>query len=310
LTLKQLKLSESAISLAELRNRDAHRYSNIAQSAENYIKKIEGLAKHFPEVSSIGDGIARFFEEDESIVQWIEFTDTYVALHRRPLELSKPAQEVVHAFSSISFTDTVADMDLVRYVLARLGLPGVSINNHPLIGHSATVVADLSREPLLLDHARVMVIEQDLPMVITFSSILELKQFYDENYKDLQKFLNIFAEKYSGGFNKLFRNFSLRKNSLLLVTNETLMGARSHTIRAHKLVIQDLGEKSKAHPYEKSLEQYWSGTFPNFRDLSNTQRLHDILVRFNWEQLHSVQIFGLQTEDREKKVTEVFFSKQ
>jgi hypothetical protein len=115
-------------------------------------------------------------------------------------------------------------------------------------------------------------------------------------------FANVYAEKYSGGTNKLFRNYSLRENSILMVTADTLIKAKNHQVGLQTAIIVNIEASPSSHPYESALERYWQERFPNFSSMYGILRLHDIVSRLSWNEQAKLEIFGVATDRRKALV--------
>ncbi len=299
LTLQQLKHSSPLIDVSELREQDTYRYEQIYRASVNYIKKLGGLAKEFSDVAAIGKEVERFFEVDEQqgVVRWIEYGDARVSFHGQPLELSSETQRIIPSFSAVSATDTIQDPEVVAYMLARLGLGGMGVT-HEVESKNSIATYELFEAVPDSESLRERIKVESLPLLLIFPTLVELKRFYDEHYKSLQAFASVYAEKYSGGTNKLFRNYALRKNTILLVTQETLVRAKNHQVHAQSVILTNSAASPSTHPYESALQRYWSKQFPNFSSLYGVLRLHDILSRLAWMPSGKLQVFGVTNESR------------
>ena len=103
-----------------------------------------------------------------------------------------------------------------------------------------------------------------------------VKAFYDAHFEKLKSQVRVFAQGYSGGSNKIMRNFTINKASILLATADFLV-RQSRAVAPKTVAINGLPKVNVNHPYVKALAEYWIGQFPDFMELQNRQKFYQLL---------------------------------
>ena len=117
---------------------------------------------------------------------------------------------MVQEFKLVKFADTITNPDLLSYLVDRLGLRTevsefieFNVNNIPRNLNVLTIEDKLSDTEMYQE-----TIQSPLPLVIVFSDLVSIKNFYNAHYSKIKENAALFAQGYSGGGNKMFRNFS------------------------------------------------------------------------------------------------------
>ncbi len=92
---------------------------------------------------------------------------------------------------------------------------------------------------------------------------------------------------YSGGGNKMFRNFSIKENSILLVTAE-FMAKQNYKITAQTIIITELPSVEASHPYTAALLSHWKKHYPDLLSLFSFAKIAAALKKLKLN--HSVSV--------------------
>ena len=118
---------------------------------------------------------------------------------------------------------------------------------------------------------------ENLPAAVIMGSLPEVKDFYNENYDNLKQFATIYAQGYSGGSNKIIRNFGIKADNILIATNSLLIQQEGRRIYPKTLIITDYPHENMSHPYTKALAEYWREQFPDIEAILDLYLLLKLL---------------------------------
>jgi hypothetical protein len=121
-------------------------------------------------------------------------------------------------------------------------------------------------------------------------STQEIKDFYNKSYDALKQYATIYAQGYSGGSNKILRNFGIKPESILLGTGQLLLNQDSKRLRPKTLVITGFPKENLNHPYVKALREYWEPRFPNIGAVLNAYLLMRMLKTCLHEGLETIYV--------------------
>lgn len=255
ITIKAIKPVNEYVSLSDL---DDFSKSKLARAAENLEAKL--LKFPYSEVSSkiesYCSALKNFFIDEQGIVKWLEVSDSHCSLYQRPVLVNSFMKQISSSFKEINFVSSLGYKGLLEYYLIRLGLESVEeikfISQKPLnIEVTALDQKNLSQGLLNVADG------ENLPAIILFEEPVSVKNFYDENYELLHKNGRVFALGYSGGTNKLFRNFSIQDKSLLLATKKYLAGQYPKKLSVNTLIIEKNNKTQMLLPYVKALKDFY-----------------------------------------------------
>ena len=122
------------------------------------------------------------------------------------------------------------------------------------------------------------------PAAVLFSGTTQVREFYDKNYQELKPKVSLLAQSGSGGSNKIFRNFSINPESLLIATDKFILKHLSNqaavepvnNLPVKTLVICRLPFDQFTHPYQEALSQALPNAFEDYslpRALYNFQSI-------------------------------------
>lgn len=293
---------------------DSDSYKKISSAAESYADKLhkanEVLA--LEEITKFTAKLKTFFEEDTNAIKWIELADKRCVFFSSPLEIEGLVKKALAPYDQVCFVDSLGLNILQLYFQKRLGLghfkaQEVSTGSLPLSGRQidlfsppknkvgiscsvgAKVISSRELSDLLSTHA--------LPTAVLFGSALQVKQFYEERYRELQSQAFILAQNNTGGGNRLFRNFSIHDNSLLIATDKFILkylqGASKPVehLPVKTLILTHLPFEQFTHPYQETLSEQFENPFINFSLPKAVYNFHCLLDFFFTEQLENVYIF-------------------
>jgi hypothetical protein len=128
------------------------------------------------------------------------------------------------------------------------------------------------------------------PVVFLLSTPQAVKEFYNANYQALRRLGTVFAQGYSGGSNKIFRNFSLKSDGILLVTPAFLLRNQAR-LQPSAIIMEGLPVLELNHPYQQALLAYWQDKFVDFMKLQEGARLFLVLQALYSENLQELVLF-------------------
>ncbi len=259
--LKQLDY----ISINELESLYGLFYNRLHQAAQNLSVKLKALGSRATNdsVTRLGDNLENFFKIEQNYIKWVELTDENVILHSQPIEIKSIASELVGKFASVGYTDTLLQAPLLFYFAERLGL-----DTEVLLFHNKFVKLNLTE--LTLNHSNPLddlmaLSEAATPIVLIFATSSAVKTFYKDHFDNLGSNFRVFAQEYSGSGNKIFRNFKIFPNALLLATSQFINKQKYNAVSG-SLGYIDWPDIDSRHPYVQALLQTYSSAFPNLKD--------------------------------------------
>ncbi len=291
----------------EFKNREA--FNKIRMAAENFESKLtsgneilknESLAK-------AALNLQNFFKEQENRVKWLELSDKRFTLNNAPLHIKDLAKKVFKKFPESLFVNNQEPKKAFEYFKERLGLQEWEVKNikiktqkkWDLFTSVKKINCHIEAKAPSFEELAALVLEKDLPAAILFAAPKVLKEFYEANYQHLKSYASLLAQSGSGGSNKLFNNFSINNNGLLLVTdrlilkavNNTAENSRPHNLKVKTLIILRLPFDPVSHPYAQAL----SATYPNaFSAMALPKALynfHQLVDFFHTSDLKNLYLF-------------------
>ncbi len=273
-------------------------FNKIKSAAENFNAKIELLTNQseFHELTRFISALRAFFIPTTDHVKWIEASEINCVFVDRPLHVAPLLQNMLQPYQPPAVVDNLPDEQLMQYTLERLGL--FHEQTEPAASAKLTtvqlIVNDLSAatDPAAQDKEITALLQpQTLPAVVTFPSKAEVREFYDQHYFALKQFAAVFAQSYSGGSNKILRNFAIRSTSILLAT--PLFVARSpRPLEVRTAVVLGLPKVKQEHPYVQALHRHWQSKFPNFLELQVLLEIYLLLQAVYTPRLERFYLFS------------------
>ena len=277
-------------------------YSQLQQAAVRYAEQLEvanaklrheGLERFVTMLKS-------FFDEQSGRVKWVELRINQCVLFNYPLEISDLFQHAVAPYQQRVYFSEAGNEQVENYFIKRLGLADMALTPIPLLGLERSVGysfhTNLNTPLEIFD----FLVSQTVPAVVLFHDPAQIKEFYKLYYSELKEKHAVFAQDYSGGSNKMLRNFGIRPSSILLVTPALLMRTSLPKLAAKTLIWTDFSLQTDAvnHPYEQALAKQWLGP-PSFWTLRGLQALTLILKLCYSPKLESVH-FAIPSPNSEE----------
>ena len=299
------------------------KYQKIKGAAENFILKLAELNKvlRSEAVTKFAEDLSTFFQTEENRVKWIELAENRCALLSMPLEISGLVGRLLNPYEKLSWADALDKEILPGFFQKRLGLidyklTGVEIKtSRP---KAASAQGDLFAGvksffggkaskisyhilPKTADASEILNLVTKpgaLPAVVLFASQSLVKDFYEQNYKELKTKATLLAQHSSGGSNKIFRNFSIHKDGLLLCTDKFILKHLSAVnavepvskLSAKTVILCRLPFEQFTHPYQEALGQTMANAFSDYGLPRALFNFHQIFKFFYSPQLSDVYI--------------------
>ena len=290
--LLERHFAETYVTVEQLAGQD-HVYGKITKAAANYVSRLQRLQERFnvPEVSGLINYLETFFVSAPEQIKWLEAHEDNVLFFNQPLHIEKTARQALQPFAVITLTETFPE-PLVNYFMKRLGLD-LPIEAAGFLAEPgqvpAPVPATLLAESPLAKWEEYLGLK-NLPAVVVMPNPAEIKEFYNNHYRELKEHATIYAQGYSGGSNKMFRNFAIRDASILLATDQMMLRNSHRQLAMKTLLITELPRENLNHPYVKALYQYWQAEFPNIAELLDSFLLLSVLRMAYTDRLEHVYL--------------------
>ena len=269
LYLKPTGEDVQAVGVAEL---DEYFYEKVNKAANNFISKMEKIANilRSKALKECLYNVKMFFVSSTATVRWVEFGENYCALYSRPVEIASKVSRVLSGFSDVVILDKGLNTEIIEYYKVRLGLERllavVPYSDNVLrkkirIGNKKQALEELLASPL--------------PVAMLFGTPGAVKRFYDEHYSTLKSRGNLLAQNVTGGSTKLFRNFGIRKESIMLATSEFVAKNSWAQVTVETLLFLGIKDKRFVHPYEEAVTNNLKHVGIHFQEVQrkNIQRL-------------------------------------
>lgn len=299
-------------------------FQKIKLAAENFIGKIKEQNKILKsdELETSAENLADFFRDQDNTVKWIELAENRCVFFSSPLDISKVVSKLCRPYAAVLFADSLGSGKIMEYFKARLGLSDFSIIDvgrhtvktnlsqgdlfHRLIKSLPYGVKNKKKVlvqclPRILAGSELLEIlqKEKLPGALLFGSPLQVREFYDQNYELLKTRAFLLAQNNAGGSNKIFRNFEIHSNSLLLATDKFVLKHLNNKggldpvekIRVKTLLLGRLPFEQYTHPYQEALAARFQKPFEEYSLPRALHNLHRLLNFFNTNDLERVILF-------------------
>jgi len=289
--LHQTFPSNQYATVEELENNQEHIFKRLKESAESLKQKLQ-IVQDIPEAVDLTRTIKfldGFFEQTEGRVKWVTIDERNLSFTDLPIDISGNVQTILQEFGNVRFTETISQPQLLSYLVDRLGL-------HTEISEFSNVSSSMLPSNLNIGSFENAptdselfneLTESPLPLVVVFPDLADVKSFYNAHYSEIKEKAALFAQGYSGGGNKMFRNFSIKENSVLLVTAD-FMAKQNYKISAQTIIFTNIPGVEKDHPYTSAILKHWEN---KHSDLIPTFQLAKIIFAIKKINLaHSVAV--------------------
>ncbi len=301
-------------------------FQKISQAAKNYCDKLLECNKKIKseDLARMAENLQNFFAAQDNRVRWIELAENRCVFFSSPIDITQLVSSVLANYKKILFFDSLGTEKVLKYFITRLGLQKFKIVNLPLsqpkLKPGKMKQGDLFREtarqneeleksngikcfyvPKALEAESVMKVlaeKNALPAAVLFGSIMQLKAFYDQNYLSLKQSASLLVQSSTGGSNKIFRNFSINKNSLLLATDKFILRNTSGSgnsnpvekLPVKTLVIGRLPFEQYTHPYLQAVSQKFENGFDEFSLPKAIYNFHCLIKFFLTPELEKIYV--------------------
>lgn len=295
-------------------------FQKIQMAAAHFIVEIRKYANELEstELVRYADNLEKFFLPDANTVQWVELAENRCILFSSPLSITASVHSLLENFKTATFIDGVHNPKLTEYLIERLGLSSFifeSLSGKPSIGPKQgdllgliahklgvgkrhTVRCHLRSQPLLGEELHAILQDSNLPAAVLLQSVSQVRDFQDAFHKSLKNKAFVLTQNGSGGSNKIFHNFSIHPDSLLLATGKFILkhqvGSTNVSPVEHltvqTLVIGTLPFENFRHPYEEAVTAQLQNAFEEYSLPKAVYNLHVLLDFFYSPELSEVYI--------------------
>ncbi len=291
------------VSMPEVLHDQPQAALRLQRAAENLNDKIKAVLEvsPVPELQQHADFLDQYFQDKPGYIRWVTIDEQNPVFHDQPLDVATVAQKVLSNFSSVKFTETITQRDLLFYCAERLGLnteaTDFADNSLNLGTGSLSIVDEEPGEAEVVEE----ITNAKKPVVVILKELTEVKSLYNNNYLEFKKLGNLFAQGYSGGGNKMFRNFSIKKESILLATAE-FIGRQPNTLVTGTVLMIEPPHIDATHPYIAALLQHWTEKFPQLESILKMGLIAAAIKRLSGGTGLELKIFGANRDQDLKKL--------
>lgn len=284
LNLKNKISDETSIGMGEIED---YNFKKIVLASKNFVSKIQKLQKvlRSKDIERVVKNLEKFFKDESGVVKWFDIGENYCAMVSRPLSIEQQATKVLSKFKLVKIVDTEMPIEVMEMYKKRLG-----ITDFKSIYKNSDEYSTLS----IVDGSETLekVLEKcPLPAAVLFSNGGKVKRFYEQSYVELKKRANLLAQNVTGGTTKLIRNFSIRKESILMATSQFVLDNSWARIEVATLFLEEKSSLRKSHPYFKELVKYFSNLKINYEEVLLKDRNRLVIRTFYSKSLKSVKGF-------------------
>ena len=299
------------------------KYQKIKSASENYAVKLSSINEilQSESIARFIKDLQGFFTPQDNRVKWIELAENRCALLSMPLDISGLVKNLLKPFGHLSFADFLGQQVLPSFFMSRLGLNDFVLESSgeqkkdskkPFLkqGDLFSGTKKLSAEKIgkikcyclpaaaQPEELLKLVKPSELSAAVLFGGQLQVKDFYEQNYQKLKESAFLMAQHSSGGSNKIFRNFDIHSNSLLLATDKFIL---KHLIAqnlvepvvrlgAKTLILCRLPFEQFTHPYQEALGQTLANAFEDYALPRALYNFHQIIKFFYTPRLKNIYI--------------------
>ncbi len=292
INLKKINQESSNILLDEAAANTDY-FMSVERSALAFVEKMETFNKRFQSerIKRLDSELLKFFRKEENQIKWAELFESRLVLHSSPLDLAKLAGEKLGTQQNILFTASLGSQSLVQYFISRLDLTDFEIRS---IGQQelrrkleVNIRTDIGQDAKkLLELAG----SADYPLALIMPSQASIKEFYEPNFRELQKRFKVLAQGFSGGATKMLDNFLINDNSLLVVTDKFISKQQHKKLHVKNLIITRLPFDQFTHPLFAAQAQKYKNQFIEFNIPRALYNFHSLVRFFYGEGLERIYI--------------------
>lgn len=285
----------------DLESSHSHILNRLQRAADNLREKIEAINVSLQEDES-GPNIdltrtlnflKSFFSPQEGRVKWVSIDERNLSFADQPIDISQSVHDILGHFKKLKFTETISSSLILSYLVDRLGLrteisefSNISNNTLPVVLNVTTDAKPLSDSELYN-----VTTTSPLPLVVIFPDPSSIKEFYNNHYAKIKENAALFAQGYSGGGNKMFRNFSIKENSVLLVTAD-FMAKQNYKVSANTIVFIAPPRVEKDHPYTAAILKHWSDKHDELFEVFQQAKIISALKNLKLDKTVTVKMYN------------------
>ncbi len=303
------------------------RYIKIKGAAGNFLQKLAAANSELRsrELGLFIENLQSFFSPEDNMVKWIELAENRCAFLSMPINIDQLIAKALAPYKAVSFADALGPDLLPGFFVKRLGLQSYKVESLAAgeagekskkktssKGMQGDLFAGI-KKALGLEPAKttfhywpqapaasmlkdIVSKPGSLPAAILFHSPLAVKEFYDSYYRDLKKYASLSAQVNAGGSNKLFRNFAINPNGLLLATDRMVLrhlSAQSavdpvSSLKVKTLILCRLPFEQFTHPYQEAVSARLPNAFIDYALPKALLNFHKLIQFFYSPELRDV----------------------
>ncbi len=285
--------SEQFVTITDLIERHPNVYNKLTKAAGNLKKKLEGVLEEVEskELLRAADYLENFFTEAAGRVKWITVDEHNMAFTDQPLDISESVAKLSTPYSNVRFTEVVASRPLLSYLVDRLGL-NTELSELPPKILPKNFDVELAGNDIDQEGLFNLLSELEKPAIVLMPTLVSIKEFYNNYYSEIKKNSALFAQGYSGGGNKMFRNFSINPKSVLMVT-AGFMAKQNYRIFAKNIIFTGLPVADVAHPYTAALLSHWQSSHPDLAEVFSHAKIFAAMKKLKNSGKITIKIFGM-----------------
>ncbi|MBL8029725.1 MAG: hypothetical protein JNN11_00565 [Candidatus Doudnabacteria bacterium] len=287
-------------------------YNKVKEAAASFAAKLNSWGKvlESEDLQNVENNLNKFFSQESNRVKWIELSEKRCAFNNAPLLISEYADEIFKKHKSSFFVDSLAPRQTVKYFVDRLGVSlwgyeEVKLekgSSDDLFSRMAKVTCHALSKGLDSGELLKLLSDSSLPAAVLFGSPKILKDFYSEHYEYLKSFASLSVQNSTGGTNKLFNNFKINSNGVLLATDRTILKAilsntensRPVKLGVKTLVVLRLPFDPVSHPYAQALAAIYPNAFQAMALPKALYNFHKLVTFFSSKDLRSIYLCDLK----------------
>lgn len=249
------------------------------------------------EMVSLADRLESFLIVDAESVQWLTFRFGYAAIERQPLLIAQQVGQVLSTFRSVTTMTINQYRPGIAFLAGRLG---VSENITVLpVSTQSSIQLNLHSEPITPTDIAKYLHTAELPALVICDSQTTIKKIYDDHFESLKGRAALIAEGYAGGTTKLFRNFSIRRETILLVLTDTFIVNNHYQLPAATVVVEKLPNPDTKHPYIQALIRHYSPVMTStaLSLVEVFKQFAAVVAGFKGSSVRSVYVYDQRLED-------------
>ncbi len=264
----------------------------IKNAAENYLLKLEEYNQLFKSerIAKHLQNFKDFFIPDPEQVKWIEITEDRLALMSSPIDLAKISHQKLDQLKKVIFTACLGSNSLIKYFIRRLDLKDFILDGVGQQELRKKFQIEIRQENPDSSALLEILKSCEYPAALILSNSQAVKKFYEANFQELQKRYRVWAQGYSGGANKIFENFSINENSLLLATDGFVNKQVAHRAKVKTLIMTRLPFEQFTHPLFAAQAEKYQNQFIDFNIPRALYNFHSLIRFFYSEDLEKVYL--------------------